>query len=137
MVFGAVADWYGRKSAFQIYTLITLALSIANYFANDPYTWLVLRFFCGISFLSMSTAKNVWQVEVTSGVWRSRMQHWGHEIILQFGILMLGGLVYLLPDLKAMEIVFIWSVVPCIALSYAIGMYQFSCLKSRVHNRRH
>ena len=47
--------------------------------------------------MAQSTSKNVWQVEITSGIWRSRIQNWGHEIPLQLGILVLGGLIYLLP----------------------------------------
>ena len=63
MIFlGTLSDWYGRKRAFQIYTIMCFAVAIGNYFVNDPYSWLVFRFFGGIAFLSMSTAKNVLQV---------------------------------------------------------------------------
>ena len=67
MIFlGSVSDWYGRKRAFQIYTIMTFAVCIGNYFANDPNTWLVFRFFGGIAFLSMTTVKNVLQVTTKS-----------------------------------------------------------------------
>ena len=63
MIFlGTLSDWYGRKRTFIIYTIFTFAIAIGNYFVDDPYAYLVLRFFGGIGFLAMSTAKNVWQV---------------------------------------------------------------------------
>ena len=94
---GAIADWYGRKISYQIFTLLSMLILIGVYFIDEPYLWLGMRFVCGCVFLSQSTAKNVWTTEITSGVWRSRTQHWGHEIPIQMGLIVLGGLVYLLP----------------------------------------
>ena len=73
------------------------SLILGVYFIDNPIIWLVSRFLCGTIYLAQSTSKNVWQVEITSGIWRSRIQNWGHEIPLQLGILVLGGLIYLLP----------------------------------------
>ena len=97
LVLGIFADWYGRKRAYQFYSLASLIITIGVFFIDDPKVWLVLRFLCGTIYLAQSTAKNVWQVEITSGIWRSRMQHWGHEIPIQLGIAALGGLIFLLP----------------------------------------
>ncbi len=97
LALGIIADWYGRKRAYQFYSVLSIIVAIGVYLTSNAYLWLVLRFLCGTVYLGQSTAKNVWQVEITSGEWRSRAQHWGHEIPIQLGVLSLGGLIYLLP----------------------------------------
>ena len=120
LAFGALADMYGRKMTYQIFTLASLTLAMANHFVNDAVSWIILRFFCGATYLAMSSAKNVWQFELTSGVWRSRMQHWGHELPIQVGLLSLGGIVYVLPDMKSLETLLIWSILPFVAIANAM-----------------
>ena len=117
LVFGTMADLYGRKLTYQVFTMASLTLAMANHFVNDPWSWITLRFFCGATYLAMSSAKNVWQFELTSGVWRSRMQHWGHELPIQIGLLSLGGIVYCIPDMKSLEYVLIWSILPFVVVA--------------------
>jgi MFS family permease len=62
LLLGILADWYGRKKAYQFFMISSLGLAIGAYFIDDPYGWLVLRFFCGAAYLAANTAKNVFMV---------------------------------------------------------------------------
>ena len=59
-----------------------------------------------------------YRVELTSGHWKSRATHWFGFLFWQFGHLSLGFLVYLIPNMKHLELFIGLSAVPFLTLWY-------------------
>ena len=58
------------------------------------------------------------RVELTSGHWKSRATHWFGFLFWQFGHLSLGLLVYLIPNMKNLELFIGLSATPFLTLWY-------------------
>ena len=58
------------------------------------------------------------RVELTSGHWKSRATHWFGFLFWQFGHLSLGFLVYLIPNMKHLELFIGLSAIPFLTLWY-------------------
>ena len=58
------------------------------------------------------------RVELTSGHWKSRATHWFGFLFWQFGHLSLGLLVYLIPNMKHLELFIGLSAIPFLTLWY-------------------
>ena len=59
---GMLADWFGRKRAFILVVIAAIVIYLASYFVDNPYVWLVLRFFVGFSNMAATTIKSVYTV---------------------------------------------------------------------------
>ena len=58
---GTFSDWYGRKTAYMTAITTWIAATIIGYFAENPYLWMVTRFFAGASSLAYHTAAEVFR----------------------------------------------------------------------------
>merc|ERR1719442_88637 len=83
---------------------IWCAITLIGYFFNNPYLWLITRFIAGGASISVNTAVSVYIVELTSGSWRAKSCHWFGELPWQLGHITLGLLVYLIPNMKHLEL---------------------------------
>ena len=59
---GIVADWFGRKTGFLMILVPGIGFYLASYFINDPYAWMALRFFVGMTNMAATTIKSVYAV---------------------------------------------------------------------------
>ncbi len=74
----------------------------------------------GVLTLAYRTATDSYRVELTSGHWRSRVAHWGGELWWQLGHLSLGLLVYLIPNMKHLELFIGLSAIPFLPLWFLL-----------------
>ena len=89
-----------------------MLFGVFAYFATNRYSWLVARFLCGIMSLSFNTAKYAYCLELTSGKWKSRVAHYFGILPVWLGYLILGFLVYMIPNMQYLE--FIIGIAPLI-----------------------
>merc|ERR550532_1142096 len=118
LLIGPFSDWYGRKTGLLTALTIWFVVTIIGYLVDNPYAWIVTRFFAGASSLAFNTAGDVYRVELTSGHWKSRATHWFGFLFWQFGHLSLGFLVYLIPNMKHLELFIGLSAIPFLTLWY-------------------
>ena len=62
LIAGIVADRFGRKRAFMMVLLPAFGFTLASYFIDNPYAWMTLRFFIGITNMAANTIKAVYVV---------------------------------------------------------------------------
>ena len=62
LIAGLIADWFGRKRAFILTLFPAIGFSLASHFVSNPYGWMALRFFLGVSSMSATTIKSVYTV---------------------------------------------------------------------------
>ena len=70
--------------------------------------------------MAYNTAADVYRVELTSGLWRSRSGHYFGELPWQLGHLSLGLLIYLLPNMKHLELFIGLSAIPFMPLWFLL-----------------
>ena len=59
---GYLADWYGRKVGFLLALIPGIGCLFASAFIDNPWVWVMLRFFIGMSTMAMITIKSVYIV---------------------------------------------------------------------------
>jgi MFS family permease len=64
LIAGLLADWFGRKRSFIMILLPGIGIFLASYFVDDPYSWVVLRFFVGLINMAATTIKSVYAVSL-------------------------------------------------------------------------
>jgi MFS family permease len=62
LIAGVLADWFGRKRAFILILVPAIGIYLASYFVDNPYAWIVLRFFVGVANMAVTTVKSVYAV---------------------------------------------------------------------------
>ena len=75
---GLVADWFGRKAGFLMILAPGIGFYLASYFVDDPYVWMAIRFFVGMSNMAATTIKSVYAVSLFT------LMVSGFQIILDF-----------------------------------------------------
>ena len=61
LLIGPYSDWYVRKTGYMTAFTIWSAVTIIGYLVDDPYAWIVTRFFAGASSLAYITAADVYR----------------------------------------------------------------------------
>ena len=56
LIAGLLADWFGRKRSFIMILFPGIGFFLASYFVDDPYSWVVLRFFVGLVNMAATTS---------------------------------------------------------------------------------
>ncbi len=70
--------------------------------------------------IAYNTAVSVYRVEITSGNWRSRIGNWFGGIAWNMGVLSLGLIVYLVPDMCNLELLIGLSAIPFLPLWFLL-----------------
>jgi MFS family permease len=118
LVIGALADWYGRKLAYMLSITLWMAFGLGAYFSTNLYLWMVLRCGLGASSLAYHTASSIFSLELTNGKWRSFTNHIFGAIPWNVGLIMLGLVVFLVPNMKHVELGIALGAVPMMLLWY-------------------
>ena len=61
LLIGPFSDWYGRKTGLLTALTIWFVVTIIGYLVDNPYAWIVTRFFAGASSLAFNTAGDVYR----------------------------------------------------------------------------
>ena len=64
LIAGLLADWFGRKKSFLMILIPGIGFFLSSYFVDDPYAWVVLRFFVGLTNMAATTIKSVYVVRL-------------------------------------------------------------------------
>ena len=59
---GFLADWFGRKTGFLVAVVPAIGFLLASAFIDNPWAWVALRFFIGMSTMATTTIKSVYVV---------------------------------------------------------------------------
>jgi len=115
---GNLADIIGRRKTFTITFALLAVCSTSCAFANDFWTFTVLRFFCGVFNIGFFLAAFVWGVEAVGSKYRMIS---GYVLIgiTSIGSIALGVFAYFIRDWRTLQLVlsvpmFPLLIIPCI-----------------------
>lgn len=61
LVIGPYSDWFGRKIGFMTAMTIWMVVTLIGYLVDNPFVWIITRFFAGASSLAFNTAGDVYR----------------------------------------------------------------------------
>ncbi len=109
---GVVGDKYGRKFAYSSFLTVWILAGTLGSVTKHLYLWMCLRFVAGAMSLGYNNAFSVYVVELTSGVWRSRVGHYFGELPWNIGVISVGVLAFFCRDMARLELIIGLSAVP-------------------------
>ncbi|XP_075994141.1 solute carrier family 22 member 13-like [Genypterus blacodes] len=104
LVFGSVADRFGRRFAVLLAILLLVLFSVGNAFSPNIYIFMVLNFFCGFSCSGILPSTTVIGVEWTNQA-KSAIFTTVILIFTSVGLMLLSGIAYLIQDWRILQIV--------------------------------
>lgn len=102
-IFGYLQDYYGRKPSFYIYLMLEIVTCTLSAFAWNFPSWIVLRFFVGLSVPAILASPYVLAIEMV-GPERRVFCTIVSNIAYSIGLTLLAGVVYMFRDWKQLTL---------------------------------
>jgi MFS transporter, OCT family, solute carrier family 22 (organic cation transporter), member 4/5 len=102
-IFGYLQDYYGRKPSFYIYLVLEIVTCAASAFAWNFQSWIVLRFFVGLTVPAILASPYVLAIEMVgpeSRVFCTIVSNIAYSI----GLTLLAGVVYMFRDWQKLSL---------------------------------
>nr|CBN81997.1 Solute carrier family 22 member 13 [Dicentrarchus labrax] len=117
LVFGQMADRFGRRFAILLSLLLLLVFGVGTAFSPNVYFYMVLKFFCGSSSVVIVMNTSVMGMEWTDP---SKTALCTEAIIMFFsvGLMLLSGIAYLIHNWRILQLVLLCPLVLVLGFLY-------------------
>jgi MFS transporter, OCT family, solute carrier family 22 (organic cation transporter), member 4/5 len=102
-IFGYLQDYYGRKPSFYIYLMLEIVTCALSAFAWSFQSWVVLRFFVGLTVPAILASPYVLAIEMVGPDHRVFCTIVSN-IAYSLGLTLLAGVVYMFRDWKQLTL---------------------------------